>query len=360
MRRVHGGRTGSRRAVGGALLLLMGVLMGRAEAQTRPQPRPKDPRPAPVAPAPTSPAPAQPVPGRPSDPRPTPMPRESAPGEPVPGEVDRPAAGGIDLRPKFRQGDVHRFKLEIHTAGQNTLGGAPGLDDGGGGEVDLKQTIVLVLRVTRADQEGATLEMVYESLKLQGTGPMGPMNFDSTKPGAPDDGMGALLGGVVGRPVTVSVGPDGAITKVEGAEALMPLSGATGGTAEAKSVLGPIFTSKGSSGRARVGEKWTNVDHFNLGALGRLRMTTEHRLASARGHEASVALTGRLEMDSESGAAPLKLTRGDYEGVYVWDTERGMVRQMDTTQTTALEGDLEGMKVRSSTVTRVKLRPEGR
>ncbi len=99
---------------------------------------------------------------------------------PEPGATTPAPAGTIDLRPKFRTGQQIRYIFD-QTAKSTVKSQDPNdtsLDQ------DQKQTqrIGLAMKVVQAGDEGATIQVVYESIKVTLNTPDGVAEFDSTKP----------------------------------------------------------------------------------------------------------------------------------------------------------------------------------
>lgn len=215
-----------------------------------------------------SPAPAKPA-STPSQP-----PTGSQPKRPE--EVPSFKPGQIDLRPKFRAGQTIRYVFE-----QNALNQIKPVDSGGGEEAtEQKQSnrIGLVMKVIESGEQGATIQVVYETIKVSLDSNGEKAEFDSTKPkpaalapkttqpkpapgrpappgspsktptqtdpdempGIPDalkrmadlDMSGILtqmVGPMVGTTITVKTDAKGAITSVTGGEGLSGGMGGMGG-----------------------------------------------------------------------------------------------------------------------------------
>lgn len=116
-----------------------------------------------------------------------------APARPDPG-TDRPTpdrpvttGGTVDLRPRFTKGQELRYVLEQDSLNKLKSAGGGGLEDAGvGGDQKLNQRLVLVMRVVDSAEAGATIQVVYESIRVRMTTPQGSGEFDSARPaGAP-------------------------------------------------------------------------------------------------------------------------------------------------------------------------------
>lgn len=105
----------------------------------------------------------------------------------IPDTSTRPAQpaqsavpGVVDLRPKFRAGQSSRYVYE-QTAKNKARGPDPS-DDTLNTDSELSQRIALVMRTTRADAEGSTVELVYESVRVTYKAGDDEATFDSSKP----------------------------------------------------------------------------------------------------------------------------------------------------------------------------------
>ncbi len=254
-----------------------------------------------------------------------------APSQAQPGKT-------IDLKPKFKVGDVHKFKMVVDTKG--TTGPAATPD-----EQTVHQEIGLKLTVRDATESGAVLELEYESLLLDLKMMGMAVKFDSTKPPAQDDSpVAAALRPIVGTKLNVRTDAQGNITAVTGGESLMQgpsamLAGQFTGSDVIKNMFGPIVSLKKGDGTASVGETWTNQTMMDA-PMGRLEMTTNNTLTSASGGKANIAITGSLTLDNSNSSAAMPavaIKDSTIKGQAIWDTETGMLSSMQTEQKLLVE-----------------------
>jgi hypothetical protein len=257
-------------------------------------------------------------------------------------------------------------------------GQAPGQVPGKGQAPDKAKNIQEIgfsLRVKSVDRDSgvAVVDMVYDRVKISLDGMGIKVKFDSTKPKAPASkqpatpastvapggipGLPAMpaldpeklleqhMAGMVGQTMTLTIDRSGKITSVSGGEKLDPTGilaalgggGGGGGTPQqGGGLFGPISSSGGSDGFARVGETWTNVDRLSVGPLGDMDMRTTHRLRSARGGMAEVSFEGRVDGSTSSGK-PVAAQRetASNKGTYTWDYARGQLASMRLEQRVA-------------------------
>jgi hypothetical protein len=330
--------------------------------------------------------------------------KKPSPATPAPAAQTPPAASkpeqpsetrnpGVDLRPKFKKGQELRYVLELD--GKNKIKSVSASKDEEplDNEQTSSQRIGLVMRVKDAGDEGATLDIVYESIKVVMDTPEGKAEFDSTKkktpaskPGTPAKGavpdplaggmsdmLAQIIGPMVGTTIEVKTDRNGAITSVTGGSALGGgglegllggMGGAGGGMMpDAKSTANWLVGGMGgpSSGFARIGETWTNTDTLSGTPLGGFKMITSHALKSLSGNIANVLFNGRAETtDSQDAPSPLgslvKLKGAGYRGQYQWDTTAGCLKELSSelnTQTTCKIGQ-QDVEMTSTSTTRVK------
>ncbi|MFT3683381.1 MAG: DUF6263 family protein [Phycisphaerales bacterium] len=290
--------------------------------------------------------------------------------QPAPAKSD----GKVDLRPKFELGDVVRYTLR-QTSDQVVPNQADPKDPN---KTHQERTIGLKMSTKAVDKETgeATVEIVYETVKAKIDGPLGLVEFDSTKPpakGTPtkksDDPLDAINDAVlesfkkmVGTTMTMKVAKDGRIISITGGESLAPdiIPGLTQAWGDSMKQLGGLFgpinskSSAGFDGTARVGERWTHTDGVTLGPLGGLDILTNYELRSAQGSVAKVYFTGLAQKKSAGEGSPIAVDDAKHNGQYAWDTRRGQLISCEMEQTVTMSGALTHGKP-STAVTTLKL-----
>lgn len=258
-----------------------------------------------------------------------------------PGKETQARSGQVDLRARFREGTNASFKMVMEN--KNDLPGG----EAGKPEQVVKQEIGLTLRVKSVSADGAaTLELVYDSLKFDMQSDALDVSFDSSKPDK-DDPMAEVLKTIVGTTLTLQADADGNITSVgsgglTGGLPALPseLSQQFTGTDIIKNFFGPITSIQKGSGRVSVGESWTNEDSI-AGGLGTFHIKNTYTLRSHNAPNANVDMNGTMTLDGSS-TGPVNLREGSIKGRYVWNTEEGMLRSMETTMRTVVNTKLTG------------------
>lgn len=100
----------------------------------------------------------------------------------VPAAAIQPGAEArqVDLRPKFRQGQEIRYTMQIDSTNDVTSDLLPELDD----KQVMRQQLTLLLRVVEAGSDGATVQLVYERVKVDIESEYLTASYDSAQPNA--------------------------------------------------------------------------------------------------------------------------------------------------------------------------------
>lgn len=309
-----------------------------------------------------------------------------------------PALGQeVDLRPKFEQGQVVRYKLEQNSTSKTSAD----RDKTKNTSSQMDQTIWIAMRTMQVDESGvATVEVSYERVSLSIDSDEFKGAYDTAEPAAtapstpaakppttkspttrppgtpsrpatpptrnPDDRENAEMLALAVRPMldskmTLKIDAAGNIISATGGAGLSPsslvgLDGLKSLPSNSNAgLLGPIFTAKKSSGRARIGESWTSDDTLDASVLGSVKMRTTHTLRSAAAGIASVDLAGMIDKSSEGKSGPLQIKDSTFAGRYKWDTAKGQLESMDINQSIAMEIAIEGLMLSSSHKARTRL-----
>lgn len=252
----------------------------------------------------------------------------------------------IDLRPKYKAGQDTKYKMVISQTAKTKSKDA---DMGDTGDENSEQEIRFSLRVKSVDADGtANVDMVYESVKMSGEVNGEKVSVDTTKPATTDKGSAAAgVRAMAGTTISMVIDKDGNIKQTTGGGGLL---GGMGGD-----LLGPIYSPSKAPGQVKRGQSWTNVDEIGMGELlGPMRLVTTHTLESAANGEARVNVKGKIESGEESPGGTskknnkpttdmIKITKSDHNGSYVWDTERGELKSMNSTMKSEIKVDMGGL-----------------
>lgn len=304
-----------------------------------------------------------------------------------PSDSPRPKARAenrIDLRPRFERGQSIKLKMEVMNSSQTPAIEVDPLDDpdqpkrpqqppknrkpNSKPEMETSTSKIdfgIVMNVKDVTEAGvATVDMVFQTVKVSIDGPGMKEEFDSTKPAQPSktgevDVTGTVLRPLVGSTFTMQVDRSGNITSVTGGDGFAMLGQVmpgAGGGGSLPQVFGPIFTMKKGDGFASVGESWENVDKLNSGLMGEFKMITKHTLQSMSGKDARLDLKGRMEAGSMApGSSTFQIKDSSYSGRYTWDTAKGMIKEMQTKLSTTISHQLQGSPVDVTSETSMKV-----
>lgn len=264
----------------------------------------------------------------------------------------------VDLRPRFKLGQVIKFDLdlsdkELPKPAAIAPGGRPaprpepapkptGAKPGGPSGTPnpeaaaFRQQVGISLKVDSLDAEGnAALTLTLESLKMSGDGPAGKIEFDSTKPVNAQDPMDALFRSITTMTMRVEVDHDGEVKSITpngsgGGVGALVAGNVTGGDF-VRSLVGPIFSPRPGRTSARVGESWSEESQMKASA-GDWTLVTTKTLRSYSGGKATIDIKGQVKIQPGSlGAAPTGNPKTDMvqQGQAVWNAEQGMLDRLD-------------------------------
>lgn len=279
--------------------------------------------------------------------------------------------GTVDLRPKFVEGRESKYTMKsTSTSVQEPLKKPKGKDKATQRtETTLELEIGLTLRTTKVNEDGsAEMELVFTSYDVHNkhnvdTKQRGTQPSPKSEPDDSDPAIQGVLDAIVGTTLALHVDTKGNITGLTGGEALSSLlGGATGGTGGMGGNSGAgMFNwiggsaTDGNAGTRKIGDRWTNRDKLSEATpLGGFDMVTTHTLRRLRGSIAEVEFSSVIE----SAASPGKpkptnqVQQAGAKGKYLWDTQRGELQQLASSQTSTItSGDGDDAQNISSTQT---------
>ena len=268
----------------------------------------------------------------------------------------------IDLRPRFKVGQEIHFKMSMTSSGKQTAPAATPGEKPAESAQSMSQEIGLTLKVKETNKEiGSTLDLVYDSFKINMKTPDGQdVTFDSNAKKS-DDPMADILGPLIGLTLTVKMDKDGNITTVNSGDGAGDISSLLGGASGlssftgadvVKNLFGPVMTTRKGAGEAHVGESWTNEDLIDA-PYGKMKLSTTQTLSSVRGGIATIDLKGRFDLMPSSSTSPIPgIKDSSYSGTTLWNTELGILDEMTMKQHIAVdEGKSNGKSVNDLNVT---------
>jgi hypothetical protein len=187
-----------------------------------------------------------------------------------------PSLSGQDAALRYRWTKGQSLRYRTTQESNVVMSGIPGA-----GDMAITTTITEVHAITPSDVAAdgtATLQLKFESMKVDVASPMGSMTIDSAASGAAADPMVAnaqkILAAVVGESVTMVMAPTGAVTSVTGMARINEKLKSTLGAGAAPGILegiGSMLTDdafKGAMGQSfanlpdkvvKAGETWQST-----------------------------------------------------------------------------------------------------
>lgn len=256
----------------------------------------------------------------------------------------------VTLRYRWQQGDVLTYRTIVRTT--NTASGA------GGSQAPLVQTMTQTLKVTVAavaPDGAATLRQTIDAVSVEFNGPMGSLVYDSAAPPAADEdprvsSMAKTFGAMVGEVISVTMDPNGAIRRIDGAAKIVdklmaglprdPMAGALAQNIKAmlgedalRSSLEQSF-SRLPDQPVKPGDTWTSQQSVGAEAVGRIIGTSTFTLKGVEGTgDAAIArLAVDLALKQEStptAGASMVVTLGESKGTgeVLFDIAKGRIQR---------------------------------
>ena len=257
----------------------------------------------------------------------------------------------VTLRYQWKQGDMVSYRTVVRTT-TNSSGGPRGPETF---EQTLSQTLQLTVAAVNVDGT-ATLRQSIEAVTLEVSTAEGKVSYDSSKPVSDTAdprvrAMAKTVGGMVGEAISVTMAPNGAVRRIDGAARIvaklienLPRDPMAGGLAQnirsmlsddaLRSSLEQSF-SRLPDQPVNVGDTWTAEQSVGADASGKVIGTSTFTLKAVEGTGAAavariaVALALRQENVPAAGASTMmKLGAGSKgEGELIFDIARGRVER---------------------------------
>jgi len=257
-----------------------------------------------------------------------------------------PAHAQVTLRYQWKQGEAVTYKTTLKT--ESTVSGMPN------GDITLNQTMTQRIRLMPAaiaPDGTATLQQTIEAVSVEMTTPMGKVSYDSAEK-APADrdeasaAMATVYGGMIGATISVTMAPNGAIQRIDGAQKVVdrilqdvPQERATAQIAQSlKSVLSEsaIRVSLEQSfprlppTPVKPGDTWTAQIALGNDVVGRITGTQTLTLKTVDANVATIDVALALKQESAPPMGPSAMTvkLGDSHGAgsLTFDVAAGRIR----------------------------------
>ncbi len=259
------------------------------------------------------------------------------------------SAQPVTLRYRWTKSEVVEYRFTLQS--KSSVSGIPGRD-GSSTEQNITQRIRLTVDDVSADGAASMHEMVMQ-IRSEMQTPTGKVTFDTSNPGkASDDPIAAtmakIFAAVIGEPISIVLGPDGSVRKVEGGSRLIERIG-EGIKADKNEVmmsqaLRSLYSdealrrmleqtfSKLPDTAVNVGDTWKGELALGNETIGRIdaALTFTLKGLDAAGQRATIGAAMKLTQDPRppaTGGARVSLTLGDShgEGEIEFDAARGRI-----------------------------------
>lgn len=284
--------------------------------------------------------------------------RENASPEAV---ATKDTASAVRLRPKWVAGQSDAYDVRLETRMMANV-----LSNEGGRQAQLyRQEARLTRRVVKTTPESTVLIITIERLRMQVGAGGQVVWYDSASKDFNNDApeLKQAIDTAVGRPITVTINPEGEVIGIEGNQNPEPTN-----EQEAKrprvpqSILGdkvisgvwrPLFGVPGAPEDAKVGGTWTLDEKSSDSAMGIFQTKSIFTLASVAASTATIGVTGTAKLIPSMGPSAIKgdLKESSITSSYDWDMSASTVRSMIGRQFQSVEGERGELKQRVDTTT---------
>lgn len=243
----------------------------------------------------------------------------------------------VDLAAQMTVGDEQSYTFRTETKQSMAVGAAPPQMQGS--EVES----LLRTRVREVDAEGvATVQFVYERMKVKVGSPNGNFDFDSEWPIARDAGnpIAPAVRHLVGKSIIARIDSEGQLLDMQSIDT----TGADPNVARMLAdLINPdsfrqlvilLYGLKSDPSTATIGEMWSSQNALPSG-MGSLQITREFTLESVIAGKAYVNIGGGIDLvvdpslPKQPGAEFLAWKGGHVEGRVVWDARNGRLDKVE-------------------------------
>ena len=254
----------------------------------------------------------------------------------------------VDLKPHFEVGQTLTYKIEASTEGvRHSPDGQPATQKA-------SQELTITRKVTAVDEKSATVELTITHMKLKGETQSFKVDYDSDKPDAENaqNPVAQQFKGVIGKPMTLTVGLDGEVKDLKTPEGMGP--NPLGPPDAVKNQFSPLFRVKRGDPLTEVGSSWKTEDEQGAGGLGVMIISAEAKLESVKDSVADVKIEGTMKPKDPAALPNLEFKNSSLKGGYAWDVKRGITKAYTVTQKMTISGMLDMDTSTTSTMTLVE------
>jgi hypothetical protein len=270
----------------------------------------------------------------------------------------------VDLKLNLKPGSQYAYTIQTNTTTEQKPMGQ---------SISSTQHVTMEMTYAVGEAEGANqrLSVTYDRLAMDMSSPMGTLSYDS-RDSAKSDPRLAVVGGMLNKPFTMTVTPEGEIKSVEGLDAILRSIGDST-TEEGLAVqqqMAATFNDTAVRSLMRQsldifpghpvkpGDTWTKTYKMNMNVM---QMTVDNvfTLKSVEGGTAHVDVKAKIQGEGTTDLPELKnmhiALKGEQTGTMDIDVASGLVT--DGNVSWHITGDMSvmGMKVPMSIDSKVKM-----
>ncbi len=266
----------------------------------------------------------------------------------------------VALRPVWEKGQSASFDMRLETRVKANI-----LSNEGGQRSQLyRQEARLSRRVLKADAGGAVLAITIERLRMQVSADGEVLWHDSASTVSNNDAsdLKQAIDIAVGRPITITLNPEGEVVSIEGNQDLEPMGDkgtppkpipqALLGDQVIRGVWRPLYGIPGAPESGSIGEAWTIEDKVTDRSMGIFNTTLTSVLGERSGDRARIDVTGTTRLIPAVGPSAVKGELQDHaiNATYVWDVAARSLVSLVGRQSQVIEGERGTLKQRVETV----------
>ncbi|MCE5339845.1 MAG: DUF6263 family protein [Planctomycetaceae bacterium] len=259
------------------------------------------------------------------------------------------AADKVDLKLRLKAGDSHEMKITQVQDMSQTMNGS---------EFKMKQTqeMVLGLDCVGVDANGnMNVKMSYKSMKMSMEGPMGKMEFDSTKPKSADANtpphekmMADMFAAMVGSEFQMKIKPTGETSDIRGLSEMMKKIKGDANSQPMGDIISKMFNEdqvKELTGNmmnmypaepVAIGDSWYDTKSMNF--MMPIDIDTTYMLKGVKDGIATIDMVSKMDMGDSSKPIVIdpnnKMSMqlaGTINGTSEVDVKTGMTKKTDMT-----------------------------
>jgi Family of unknown function (DUF6263) len=193
--------------------------------------------------------------------------------------------------------------------------------------------------------------------------PKGTSGFNSaTKPEEnAANQLEPVLRPIVGVPMKLTWDAEGKITKIEGAEGLVPLSPMKDMAnsfitpAGAQQLVGRALTMNAPAGGVATGGTWTGEEIVDMAQLGKYALVNLYTLKSADAKAATIEASGNVEREVSGKQTPFTISESTFNSTILWDTPGSWISKSTRDLEITLTSEMQGAKADITQTTRMAM-----